>query len=614
LGGILLSLGGMMLDYVQRLFERRGFVDGCRKLITIIALCAIVGGVLIVFSPLNTWLISTAEHVKPLTNTTWREFINSYGVFITLFFVFVLYILYPQKAGDKAKINILYLCIAGILAVSVYMAHVYGRQWIDSDMSSEMILGNLLAKENALVTSSWVYSTELRLVYQQLFYMPLFKLFDNWRLVRTITTMLNSIVLLASYFFMMKQFSISKKTVLFTSLFLILPVSMNYWQITLFGGYYVFFIAMFFCYLGLFAVLLNSGERKKTNVAFILFALLSFVLGAGGIRALMDIQVPIFITALYVCFAGKNTRLNSRPFLLGAAGLVLCSAGYAVNFLLHFFYNFLSHHGAIIIDLNGIFSQQLGNIIYGFMVFLGFTPNAKFMSPLGILSFASIMVVFLMFYWAVKIVIRHRADCKAGINVSFVLFFIVSTIYHIALFQIVDDDATSHLLPVRILYVPALAVIFESVKKNMPFKKARVFICGIAFVILASGLIRLCVLPGYDFNSRRKDSIAFLEENNLSFGFASFWNANVITELTNGRIEMLSLSPDSIHAVNSWLYITAYKDPGYRKGETFILLTKEEWRQDEKLALRKPDYGDDNFVIFCYPSAVMVFDEILTSE
>jgi hypothetical protein len=482
-------------------------------------------------------------------------------------------------------------------------------------MASEMILGNLLAKENRLVTPNWVYSTELRLVYQQLFYMPLFKLSSDWHVVRTVTTLLNSIVLLASYFFMMRQFAVSRKTVSFTAVFLILPVSYGYWNIVLFGGYYVFFIAMFFCYIGLTAILLKADRQDgKTKMAFILLALLAFVQGAGGIRALMDIQVPIFITALCVYFIGKNTKLNSKPFLLGLIGLVLCAAGYAVNFLLHIFFRFHSHHGAYATDLNGVFFQQLGNIIYNFMLFLGYTPNAKFMSPQGILSFTSVVVLFLIFYLAAKIIKNRNYEDK--INVSFVLFFIVSTVYHTALYEIINDDADTHLLPSRILYIPALAVIFESVKKNMPRLKARLLVSGIAFVIICGGVIRLHTMPVYDNTSYRKNSIAYLEENNLRFGFASFWNANIITELTNGRIETFGLHYEDYHRIHVWLYPVAYEDPDYHKGETFLLLTKKELETtpDENLSRRKPDYEDDNFVIFRYPSAAVVFEEVITGS
>jgi hypothetical protein len=77
---------------------------------------------------------------------------------------------------------------------------------------------------------------------------------------------------------------------------------------------------------------------------------------------------------------------------------------------------------------------------------------------------------------------------------------------------------------------------------------------------------------------------------------------------------MPGLDPDNIHAANVWLNVIAYKNSGYHKGESFLLLTKEDLLQDEKLARRKPDYEDDNFVIFRYPSTEIVFDEVLWDE
>jgi hypothetical protein len=606
------------LQYPQRFFEQSGFTAKCKRIVSILAVFAAVFCVLLLFSPLNGFVTGALARIKPLTNTTWRAVIGSFGVFGLLLCVFALYGIHSKKLNDSTQIKLLTACIAGILAATTYMAYRYGRQWLDSDMASEMILGDLLAKENRMVTSSWVYSTELRLVYQQLFYMPLFKLFEEWRVVRTITTLLNLIVLLASYFFMMKQFAVSKKTALLTSIFLILPVSYVYWNIVLFGGYYVFFIAMFFCYLGLCAILLDSGGQskiKKRNAAFVFFALLSVIFGAGGVRSLMDIQVPLFITAIGAYFFRKEVRLVSKPVLISAAGLALCAAGYAVNFLLHIFYRFHSHHGAATTDLSGVFAQKLGDFLYSFILFLGFTPNAKFMTPQGLLSFASIIVCFLIFYEAARI-IKTRPDSNVSvICVYFMLFYAVSTAYHIALFQFLEEDLISqHLIPTQILYIPALAVIFEFVKKSMSERKAALFLSGIVFTILCTGMMRLYSLPEYDRTTYRMEAISYLEKNDLRFGFASFWNANVITELTNGRIEILGLHYDDYHRIHVWLYPVAYEDPAYYAGETFLMLTQDEWKNihDEKLSGRQPDYEDEYFVIFRYPSAVQVFDEVIT--
>ncbi|MDR2601596.1 MAG: hypothetical protein LBC53_03990 [Spirochaetaceae bacterium] len=602
-----------MIDDIERLFKQREFISKCKRLITFTAVFAVLASVLIfAFSPqfksFMENILGRPDH--PIKTLTWRSFIVSFGIGVPLLCLFVLSYLYSQRIPEKIKINVLYFCIAGILAAVAYMAYRYGRQWLDSDMASEMVLGNLLAKENRLVTSSWKYSTELRLVYQQLFYMPLFKLFEDWRVVRALATLLNLIVLLAAYFFMMKQFEVSKKTTLLTSLFLILPVSRLYWGVVLFGGYYVFFIAMLFCFLGLLALLLNSAGGGKTAV-FVLFMVISFLFGAGGVRALMNIHVPLFITVLCVYFFGKNAVI--KPLILSAAALVSCVLGYAVNCLLHKFYFFHSHSGVSALDLSDIFFQRLGSTIYTFILFLGYTPDARFISLHGVLGFASIIIAFLIFYELTRIIKERRLDNTYRINVSFAVFFIVSSIYHVVIFQILDGD-DRHLIPLYVLYIPALAVIFEFVKKNMSEKKSKSFIYGIVFAILGSGLMNLYMEQSYDYNNHRKDSISYIEKNNLHFGFASFWNANVITELTNGRVEMLGLDSEDIHAISEWLHVIAYENPDYYAGETFLLLTVNEWDAysgDAAFAGRKPDYKDDNFIILRYPSVRVVFNGVL---
>jgi hypothetical protein len=593
-------------------------MEKCKKIIAVTAIAGIAFCALAIFPPLNALLARTAERLKPITSPTWHSFIGSSCIFVIFLCILVLYNILSQKIQDKLKLRILAASITGILLVTTYINFAYGRQWLDSDMASEMVLGNILAKENKLVTSGWIYSTELRLVYQQLFYMPLFKLFSDWHLVRTITTLLNNIVLLASYLFMMRQFSVSKKTALLTSLFLLLPLSMSYWQIVLFGGYYVFFIAMFFCYLGLFAVLLYSGGekafKKKTNAAVVSFVLLSLVLGIGGIRGLLDIQVPLFITALCVCFIGKSSGIKLRALFLSLTGLGLCAFGYLINAALHFFYRFLSHHGAFTIDLSDIFFQKLGNIIYNLMIFLGYTANARFISAQGVLNFCSLIFIFVVFYESVKIIRRGRINNISDANTSLALFFIVTIVYHIALFQILNEHPFSaHIMPSLVLYVPAVAVIFEFIKKNMPPIKARLLISGMAFVVLCAGTIRLYSLPEHDVTSYRKPSISYIEEHDLRFGFASFWNANIITELTNGRIEMFGLHYDDIRSKDIWLRPIAYENPDYHKGETFLLLTKDEWEtySGESILQRPPDYRDDNFVIFRFPSTGIIFNELI---
>ena len=59
-----------------------------------------------------------------------------------------------------------------VLELLLLLLYLNGRinKLLDSDMSSEMVLAQLLAKENAALSTHWYYSTELRVLNTQLLY------------------------------------------------------------------------------------------------------------------------------------------------------------------------------------------------------------------------------------------------------------------------------------------------------------------------------------------------------------------------------------------------------------------------------------------------------------
>lgn len=80
------------------------------------------------------------------------------------------------------------LLMAGGLALEILVVLLFLNARInallDSDMSSEMVLAQLLAKENAALSTHWYYSTELRVLNTQLLYAFFFKLSNNWHWIR----------------------------------------------------------------------------------------------------------------------------------------------------------------------------------------------------------------------------------------------------------------------------------------------------------------------------------------------------------------------------------------------------------------------------------------------
>ena len=85
-----------------------------------------------------------------------------------------------KRAARMMPVLILIMAVA----FSWFTAWFATQNLLDSDASSEMVLANLLARQNRIVSADWFYSNELRALQTQLVYAPLFKIFANWHLVR----------------------------------------------------------------------------------------------------------------------------------------------------------------------------------------------------------------------------------------------------------------------------------------------------------------------------------------------------------------------------------------------------------------------------------------------
>ncbi|MCL2138756.1 MAG: hypothetical protein FWH41_04405, partial [Treponema sp.] len=451
-----------------------------------------------------------------------------------------------EKAGEKRLFLIFLasLILTGICFTGIYAYH-YGHLWLDSDHASEMVLGKHLADNNVLVSTGWYYSTELRIIYQTLFTMPLFKMlgaFENWALIRSINIMLNIMVLLLSYAFLMKQFKIPLKWILITCLFFIMPLSYDYWHFVLFGGYYIFFIAQFFICLGLFYKLtLHKGTVKQSLPAFVLFSLLSLMLGVQGIRALFAFYIPLLAAC---AFMRGEIMPKKKAVFLSIFGLACCCAGYVINFLLRFSFSVTSYD-KMLTEYPSNFLQKIGLSLMNLAGFFGYSAGTALISAQGFLGLSAIAAACFLL-WAVY---------KSSRFEFLPLFFLTSAACNIFTFVIVDQPIVRrYFILFMIFYIPLAAVLFNHTeKKYIPIGnvindgfwalKRTAIICGIALFVISQGLLNFKNFTENNANETRQGCINYMLENQLEFGFATFWNANIITELTNGRVEIAGLEP-----------------------------------------------------------------------
>ncbi|WP_245523727.1 hypothetical protein [Treponema brennaborense] len=136
---------------------------------------------------------------------------------------------------------------------------------------------------------------------------------------------------------------------------------------------------------------------------------------------------------------------------------------------------------------------------------------------------------------------------------------------------------------------------------------------SLAAVLICSSFITYETVLCTDNNTDKHEVAAFLQEQSYTFGYATFWNANVFTFMTNGKVEIANLyrkndgGTDLItdrFKCDKWLTPERYYEDTERNDEkVFLLVTNDEYDASSDLRIfqtGKRVYTDDFYQVFEY--------------
>lgn len=514
-----------------------------------------------------------------------------------------------------------YIALALTLLLLLGLNLFYQDHWLDSDMSAEMIFSRLLARQRRfLATPDWYYSTEFRVLYTQLIMGPLFHILNDWHVIRTITNLVFYGLTLASYFYFMKPLKVSRALTVLSSCVLLLPFSetmMTHMQI---GNTYLSHVILIFLFFGMF-LRLAGGERRgfRRILLLILYTALGLICGVSGVRYLLALQCPLLMTALVFLMGGESfqkfragiSRENGRRLLgcremtvflyslLGAASGV---AGYCLNVLwISRKYVFQTYGATNFIAIyQGELFERLQNALGSFLMLFGYIPEKSFLSLRGVVSIAAFVLAGLFIYAAAK---SRKQEGRSGFRLFVTLFLIVS--FALNLFVFVFTTSTMvprYYLTLLIFALPVMCFYLES--RALPLDRLLTALLFSACLLLGTAKTLVSFIST-DKNADKRPVARFLEAKGYDFGFASYNNANIITELTNGAVEVANIN-DSLHLEYfKWSSPTEYYGEDYHPGEVFLLLTAEEYLQypeAEAVLKGRTVYEDGSYIVLLYDS------------
>ncbi|MGN0981955.1 MAG: hypothetical protein ACI4O0_03585 [Candidatus Limivicinus sp.] len=496
-----------------------------------------------------------------------------------------------------------YAMLAGVFALLCFFVGRYIQYNLDSDMSSELLLSRILADEGKLITSSWLYSSELRVLDDQLFFLPFFALgIESWHTVRVAGTILAYVLLMLGLWFFCESTGLGKSFPLIGILFL-LPYSDMYSNV-LFGTYYIPHILIALVTLGLIFRCSSSGKA----VAFqTLNMLLAVCAGLGGFRKLVTLYLPLVMAALLELWSGEQKKKDFS--LLGKSLLLFLSAGLGALINRTVLSQNYSFQNFTIIQLKDFSLDGLEKLIKSVLQLLGFQSWSCVSSVAGICGLGAIFLVFAGVLACIHIV-RNKEDYSRELTLI-TYFFLAGLLVFFLILSLTDMGFISrHLIPVLVFAFPVVIAAFDGKQHPKPLDKA--FPAVLIAVILLCGALTYNDMRQKDHTVNLRTVGDKLQEQGYDEGYAGFWKANVLTELTDGKIEVWHWNDwNKKERVYRWLQASSHLDTP-PEGKVFLLLSETEEEESElpeqleEYFLFRTQYydrlGTDNYVAYGFDS------------
>ena len=492
-----------------------------------------------------------------------------------------------------------YVVLVGVMFISFYHIKTHIYQTLNSDDASELILGKLLANENTLISKSWYYSTELRVLNTNIFYALLFKFTDNFFVVRMISYLLMWIVLLLIYFGLCKALNIKRYKIISACL-LFVPFSSDYYSFVLSTAYYIPHIVITF----LTVMLLELYLSKKKPVYLILGGALALIAGLGGPRQLFVTYLPLFLASLFNCLFSEDKDYSFFKYSLIV--LIFSGIGYVINYLiLYKCFSFKSYNGLRYASFN---IDRLADLLNGFITTYGYRSGwvVSFTTIVNGIAAVNILISVYAIYYSLK-----NKNKISGAYYRFSLFVLFAYLSFVLLYLFTNMVYINrYYLPLTILYLPLTVLFFNEAKINI-FNIKKDYICYLfILMIFVQGASCMYSYDKFDSNVEKREILKVLEDNGYKNGYASFWNGNIYTELSNGDIECWVLNFTELENVENfdelyeWLQV---KDHMSNKptGKVFVLLTSEEYETSSLKKYLDNDYVlyvSGNYIVFGYES------------
>jgi len=531
----------------------------------------------------------------------------------------------PKKIGNSLALLFL---VCNLLLLCWYLFVGY-KAGFHSDSAVKVLLAREIVETGQYFPHDWNYvNGDLFVLFGHTFIIPLLAFIPAGYLSHAISGLISAVLILSGVWFLtgLTQVSLSRRVVIVAIVASGISGCMAenlYGQVSY--GVFVYFS----CYILFFSYrFLHASQKQKKYYGLALFCVLCVAFWSNPQRAIVSFGIPL-IAAIAWYMLGLTHTVFSEQKKTAWYLIVIVFAGFMLGTALHsvtlagFNYDFASLHARWL-----SYDFMLRNAIItpeSFLALFGGLPTAdgEVVSKIGIYE-ATRLVAGLALLGLIPYSI-HTSLRKKGNGIAFLASFALTALVGVLFVQLTTTvpDMNDPILVSR-FFVPSLVLsLILSLSHKLDWSKApivslstaAVAVCFVtsaypAFVTMgiSSKFDRSITVQHHNALDGLKD---FLLENGLHYGYAKFWNAGVLSVLSDEKLLVRQIVIDQgLPKPDRWLSSNRWYRPSAWQGETFLLLSSQEEEQEETVdwdllehyhckPIRKLSY--EGFKVFVFP-------------
>ncbi len=473
------------------------------------------------------------------------------------------------------KEYILVLIVLTEIAILTFIAYRFGICHVDSDDATEMALAEQLSRESGFLSPNWYYSTDLRVVHTQIILAPLFRLFSSWKLVRTFGTVILLCILSGSWIFMCGKISMGRSALWLLPV-LLWPFSDIYYDFVLFGLQYIPHLAMMFIGAGVYFAIIHSKKYSWNHI--VVWLVLAVLNGMGGLRLIVVFYAPLWMAAVWSYIIKEDSTIGKAvkapQIVFSSLGMIGVAVGYIINTkILSQMYTFVNWESTEFIKPD---FTKINGVLNDLLMVMGYRTDRKIFSISGGVNLLMLVSCCFLVYIMIELLknlIHLKEDERiitifAGLSLCVTIFVNLFT----------NQNWAARYLILPMIWLIVLVAIYIRLKGIMRPVNQLICICLLT-TVFCGGLVEYRAWISYNKNSARESVLRFLEDEGYRFGYASWDNADVLTEMTDGQIRTCKVTNWKDFSIWYWLMDKDYRK--YAEGQkVFVLLNNNEFNYD----------------------------------